>query len=282
MTDTPAPVGSLWIGGYLSFLERICLKSYVDAGQPFTLYTYEPIDDVPEGIEVRDAREVYPETNIMMHTAKRSPAIHSDIFRVKMIAQTGKIWADLDAYCVKPLKPTNGYLFGWLSKFRIGSGVLALPQDSPALAGLDAYLATGGALPPWWDEQRQADYLEAGEPLEFSAMKWGTTGPLALTHFLRESGEIEHASPPEVLYPIPPNLKFYFHRRPLHIHRAIKENTQSVHLYATGLRVRLEDGPPRNGSYIDVLAREHGVSPLEYPVRPRPKRDAVDTEPSAD
>lgn len=42
-------IGTLWIGGSLSWLEQLCLKSFVDAGQPITLFAYAPIPNVPAG-----------------------------------------------------------------------------------------------------------------------------------------------------------------------------------------------------------------------------------------
>lgn len=32
-------IGALWIGGALSFLEQLCLKSFVDAGHDVRLHT---------------------------------------------------------------------------------------------------------------------------------------------------------------------------------------------------------------------------------------------------
>ena len=46
-------IAALWIGGALSFLEQLCLKSFVDAGHAIRLYAYEPIPNVPEGVEIK-------------------------------------------------------------------------------------------------------------------------------------------------------------------------------------------------------------------------------------
>ena len=51
-------VGTLWIGGPLSWLEQLCLKSFVDKGQKITLFSYEDIPNVPEGVIRRDGREI--------------------------------------------------------------------------------------------------------------------------------------------------------------------------------------------------------------------------------
>lgn len=145
-------IGSLWIGRHLSFLERLCMKSFVDAGHRFTLYTFEQIEDPPDWVEIADARAIYPEDTILVHTQRNSPAIHSDVFRVKMIARTGKIWADLDAYCLRPFRTFDGYLMAWQDRRLVNNGVLALPPGSRALAELEVFLSTRGAVPPWWSD----------------------------------------------------------------------------------------------------------------------------------
>ena len=66
--------------------------------------------------------------------------MHSDKFRVQMLAQEQDIiWADTDAYCVKPFTTENGHLHGWLAPHEINGGVLALQQDSPTLFDLIDY-----------------------------------------------------------------------------------------------------------------------------------------------
>jgi hypothetical protein len=55
-------LGSLWIGGNLSWLEQLCLKSFLDHGHEVTLYTYEGVTNAPEGTVVADARPMFPAT----------------------------------------------------------------------------------------------------------------------------------------------------------------------------------------------------------------------------
>ena len=50
-------IGMLWISGRLSYLEQLCVKSFVDAGHHVKLYTYEPVEGIPEGVETADASE---------------------------------------------------------------------------------------------------------------------------------------------------------------------------------------------------------------------------------
>ena len=56
-------IGALWMEGRLSFLEQLCLKSFVDAGHHVVLYHYGPLFGVPDGIELKDANAVLPRRN---------------------------------------------------------------------------------------------------------------------------------------------------------------------------------------------------------------------------
>ncbi len=106
-------IASLWIGDRLSFLEQLCLKSFVDHGHKTTLYAYENVDGVPKGVELADARAVYRGEPFRIHFKHQSPAIHADYFRVKLMRRgRGEIWADTDAYCYRPFDFSEDHVFG--------------------------------------------------------------------------------------------------------------------------------------------------------------------------
>lgn len=258
MQDLP-DVASLWIGPELSFLEILCLKSFADVGHKVTLYTYGELKNPPDFVEMADAREVWDRDDFLIHEDRGSPAIHSDVFRIKMLRQTGRIWVDADAYCLKPFIPLDGYLIGRDWGPQINSGVMALPPDSPALIALDEYLS-GAGFPPWWTDAQIDEYRSAHGAPDLTKFKWGSTGPLALTHFLRESGEIGQATAPHVLYPVPSSKSGYVLRKPSLTEALIEPDTISVHFYATWLRARLKNQWFTSGSYLAKLCEKHDVS----------------------
>jgi len=53
-------VASLWIGPELSWMEQICLLSFMEKGHRTVLYAYDDVKSVPDGVEIRDAREIMP------------------------------------------------------------------------------------------------------------------------------------------------------------------------------------------------------------------------------
>jgi len=142
-------IGMLWVDGPLSFLEQLCIKSYLDAGQSVRLYTYGNVTRIPEGVEVRDAREVLPDSEFITHGRTGSPAPQSDKFRYRMLAQEPDlIWADTDAYCIKPFTTENGHYYGYLEG-EVAIGVLGFPQDSETLGKLIEFTNDPYLIPPW-------------------------------------------------------------------------------------------------------------------------------------
>ncbi len=276
-------IAALWIGGSLSYLEQLCLKSFLDAGHHVTLYSYEPIPNAPEGTEAADANAILPQTNFLRHERTNSPALHSDLFRYHLLAKTDRtIWADTDAYCVKPFTTPNGHFHAWESDSGINGGVLGLPQDSATLAGLLDFTSDEFAIPDWYGRGYREE-LEAkkaaGTPVHAGEMKWGVWGPHALTHFLKKTGEVKYTLPRVALYP------FHYADRRLMLKPGVDpadyvtDETFSIHFYGRRMRARImqaHGGVPRPRSVVGQLLKKHGIDPLAAPIRghvPDPDED---------
>lgn len=267
-------IASLWIGGDLSYLEQLCLKSFLDAGHHVTLYRYDPIGNAPAGVEQADARTILPQRDFLRHGRTGSPALHSDLFRYHMLAKCDRtIWADTDAYCVRRFRSETGHFFAWESEHGVNGGVLGLPRDSEALARLLDFTADEYAIPPWYGAGTRAE-LEArkaaGDPVHAGEMPWGVWGPHALTHFLKETGEIRHALPRAALYPFEYKDRRLMLRPGIDEHAYVTEETFSIHFYGRRMRSRLlavSDGVPRPRSLVGRLLRRHGIDPALAPIR---------------
>ena len=74
-------IAMLWMRGSLSFLEQLCVQSFLDAGHHVILYSYAPVGGVPDAVEHRDAADILPEDGFLVHERTGSPALHSDLFR---------------------------------------------------------------------------------------------------------------------------------------------------------------------------------------------------------
>lgn len=272
-------VGALWIGGSLSYLEQLCLKSFVDAGQHIVLYTYEGVTNAPAGVELADASTILPQTGFLRHERTGSPALHSDVFRYHMLAKHGDmIWADTDAYCVKPFTTPNGHFYAWESDTGLNGGVLGLPPDSETLRALLAFTTDEFAIPEWFPEAKQAEMRvarEAGTPVHVSEMPWGVWGPAAITHYLKKTGEVRFALPQVALYPFHYKDRNLMLRPAVDMAQFVTEETFSIHFYGRRMRARIlareETGVPRPRSVIGRLLKKHQIDPSLAPL----KRPAV-------
>jgi len=268
---TDYQIAALWMEGSLGFLEQLCLKSFIAAGQHVKLYHYGPLENVPEGVELADANEVLSRDNFLTHGRTGSPALHSDLFRYYLLKKNDRtIWADTDAYCVKKFETQNGHFHGWESEDGINGGVLGLPQDSETLRELLEFTSDEYAIPPWFSKAKQAELQalkEKDEAVHVSLLEWGIWGPRAITWFLKKTGEIKYSSPRHMLYPLP------FHHagwplNPRHTNKVkafIKEDTVSVHLWGRRIRnvAAKYNGRPEQGSYIHELLEKHDVDPIK-------------------
>jgi hypothetical protein len=277
---TDYQISALWMEGSLSFLEQLCLKSFVDAGHDVRLYHYGPLQNVPDGIELADAGEILSRTNFLTHQRTGSPALHSDLFRYKMLEKNDRtIWADTDAYCMKKFQTPTGHFFGWESEKHINGGVLGLPQDSDALRELLEFTSDEFAIPTWYDEEYTRTLKEAadsGNPIHASEQPWGVWGPHAVTHFLHKTGEAKYALPQECLYPFTYRDRRKMLKRKFDISPYITPNTYSVHLYGRRMRARLvekEGGEPHHKSLLGLLLKKHNIDPKLAPL-PAPKTSA--------
>lgn len=94
---------SLWIGPELSKLEQLCLKSFIDNGHEFHLYTYQETKNVPDGVVIKDGNEILDKSEIFRYK-NGSVSAFSNLFRLTMLYKKGGYWVDTDIVCVKPFK----------------------------------------------------------------------------------------------------------------------------------------------------------------------------------
>lgn len=267
-------IGMLWVDGPLSFLEQLCIKSFLDAGQLVRLYTYGDVTNIPDGVERCDARDVLPDSEFVTHGRTGSPAPHSDKFRYRMLAaEPGLIWADTDAYCVKPFSTQNGHYYGYLEG-EVAIGVLGLPEDSETLGLLNEYTNDPFRIPPWLPKRQMQPLLEAqeaGRPVNVPETYWGVWGPKAITWALHQTNEIRFALPEHVFYPVNFTRRRALARPNVSLSRFFKEDTVSIHFYGRRMRSILAnryDGVPHEDSLIGKLLAKHEIDPREAPIFP--------------
>lgn len=270
----PLPtIGTLWIGPELSWMEQLCLKSFLDHGHQVVLYTYGKVKGVPKGVKIANADDVLPSKKIIRHARTGSPAYHADVFRLHMLKQTNYIWADTDAFCCQPWDVKRGKHFhGWISdnKPMVNNGVLRLPKTSKTLKAMLDFTSDEYPIPPWYSAKKQQelrDLKEAGNGVHVSLLPWGVWGPDALSWFLKATGEIKHSQPGHVIYPVPFSIAGVV-LNPNRFNKAkdlIKDDTLSIHFWGRRFRniAAKYDGVPADGCYVAELCKRHKIDPTK-------------------
>lgn len=265
-------IASLWIGGNLSWLEQLCLKSFADQGHHITLYSYEPIANLPDGVHAGDAAEIFPAEPMYRHAVTGSPAIHADLWRLNLLKMTNKIWVDCDVLCYRPFDFEQEHVFGWEKRNLVCNAILGLPKNSAALDGLISFFDDKYAIGPWLkDHQREELEAErdAGHPVHMTQQDWGSTGPKAASWFLKQSGEIDHALPQSAFFAVTFKDRNHFILSRHNPEDQFDADTRGVHLWARRLKPRLRDDEknrPRRGSFLHRMLEKHEISTKDAPI----------------
>lgn len=270
-------VGTLWIGGALSWLEQICLKSFVDKGQKITLFAYEPIPNMPAGVIFRDGREIIDTEDFIKYEQKNSYALFADWFRLHMIHKCpSMIWVDTDVYCHRPMDYDSDYVLGYElpGEQRVNNAVLGLPADSEILAQMLEFTSDRYAIASFLPRKRQEmmrKQAQKGKPVHVSQQPWGVWGPMMVTHYVHALGLEAHVQSLNAFYPITFPERFKFLRRADLAEGLITPETTALHLWASNKRQlgNIHNGLPPKGSYLEKLVQETGITPALAPIKGR-------------
>lgn len=175
-----ASFGSLWVGRPLNKIEITCLSSFIYHRHDFKLFVYDMNLKVPKGIEKIDANSIIPEDKIFKVDNSYGP--FADMFRYKMIQQTGLTWTDTDNICLKNKWKFPKYLFGMQGGPHkiVANGILRAPQDSDFIA----------------------DLVKISEGFDKKDIEWGEIGPQLVTQKIKEYNLSSYIQQPEVFYPV--------------------------------------------------------------------------------
>lgn len=259
-----AGIASLWIGAELGWIEKLCLASFVAQGHAVTLFSYDPVAGVPEGVSTARANEIWdmPDPGFV---ARTGPSYVADIFRIHLMAKTDLIWVDTDAYCLKPFVPDGaGFLVGhYHDRVEIANGVVRLPQGSETLAFLQRLLLDRDFIPPWIRPALRKRLERMPAEARFEAqyhIKRTILGPRALTAGLRQTGEDSHAVHERVLYPVPWELNDIFFNPYGGVDGWCADDTISVHFYGSQIRrANRHRFPPHPDSFLGGALAQHGM-----------------------
>ncbi|WP_158818265.1 hypothetical protein [Methylocapsa sp. S129] len=185
-----AEFATFWHGP-LDAIAYSCLASFASVGASLCVYSYDDKIDAPRGVEVADARRICPDESLLsryLTGGKPSLASFADMFRYKLIRETGCCWVDTDIICLrKPDFSGDPIVFGRQSnpygEFLVNNAVLKLPPAHPVLNEL----------------------IQKAEGAVDIDQKWGAIGPFLLTELVVRHGVEPYARDFFAFYPIEPD-----------------------------------------------------------------------------
>jgi hypothetical protein len=189
--ERAAPQFATFWHGPLDALTSCCMASFAHFGAPLRLYSYDLRLAPPPGVELADARRICAdETLVSRYIAAGKPSIatFADMFRYRMIRETGCCWVDSDILCLRaPDLAGEPVVFARQPEFRgeavINNAVLKLPADDPTLNELIAKAESVGDLD----------------------QSWGAIGPFLLTEIAERNGIGGLAHSFRDFYPVEPD-----------------------------------------------------------------------------
>lgn len=256
-------LATFW-SGTLGPIEYASIASFLRYGHPLTIYAYEEIV-VPSGVRLRDAAEVFPAARVAIYAKEGSPSLHSNFFRFALMRNTDHTWVDLDVIALQPFELPGDRIYGFEKPDQVNCAVLRLPKDSPTLAALSKLTPVTRGIAPHIKGRRRLKYwlktLGKGVPID--RWPWGSTGPRALTTFLRENDELRFALPMEVFYPIlTADCRRFIVPGDLD-DDSFGPQTLGVHVTASNINRLLKGAPIPAGSFLErhvARARKEGVA----------------------
>lgn len=225
-TNASLPIiQGLWYGTtVLGQMELLSIRSFLQHGHAYHLYSYDEIANVPKGAVLKDASAIHkhPEA-IKNRDGKILGAAFSDVFRYKLIHDKGNFWADLDVVCLKPFAFSEEIVLATelhRSNLKLDYRV----TDNPNI-GVNGNVMLFPAHSP----QMQFCYERATQ-FDRAKLGFGEIGPELLTRCTEKFELQRYAKPVDTFNPI-----HYFNYRDIvnpRKHFAFPESTYAVHLWS--------------------------------------------------
>jgi hypothetical protein len=208
--------------GPLDRLRQTCLRSQVAAGHAVTVYSFDPIPGLPDGVGNAAAEAILP----YAFSEKLRPAQpdgswrdwtilqFSDFFRMRLMAQGAGLWLDADVLLLKPVEidPQKPY-FAWERPRQLGNSVLYLPPRDPIVTAFESLMEQEDLTPDWLALRHRLTFALRrlrGQSNRLSDIRVAIYGPASLTALARRSGELRHALPKKSFYAVHADAKLVF------------------------------------------------------------------------
>ena len=108
-------IQSMWVGNEISKIERLSMQSFLSNGMDYTLYVYNDVNNVPDGVKIDDANKILHESEVTTYKkgpGKGSYAGFADYFRWALMHKVGGAWIDTDVICIKNFSVSKNKVAG--------------------------------------------------------------------------------------------------------------------------------------------------------------------------
>jgi hypothetical protein len=207
--------------GPLDALRRLCLRSQVAAGHKVTVYSFEPLAQLPEGVGNAEAEAILSHTFAELLRPTRPDGLwsdwtmvqFSDFFRMRLMAENSGLWLDTDVLLLKAVEidPAKPY-FARERPRRLGNSVLYLPPGDPIVAAFTSLMQQDELMPDWLALRHRLTFaLRKLRGLSRIAdTRAAMYGPAALTALARRADELRYALPKKSFYAVHSRPKLFF------------------------------------------------------------------------
>jgi hypothetical protein len=208
--------------GPLDALRQTCLRSQVAVGHKLTVYSFDTIPGLPEGVGNAEAEAILP---LAFSERLRPPQADgswrdwtvlqfSDFFRMRLMARAAGLWLDADVLLLKPIEidPSKPF-FAWERPRQLGNSVLYLPPDDPIVTAFEKLMKQEELTPDWLALRHRLTFALRGlrgRSSRLSDIRVAIFGPAALTALARRAGEQRYALPKKSFYAIHAEPKRFF------------------------------------------------------------------------
>jgi len=208
--------------GPLDALRQTCLRSQIAAGHKVTVYSFDTIPGLPDGVANSEAEAILPHA---FSEKLRPPQPDgswrdwttlqfSDFFRMRLMAESAGLWLDADVLLLKPVEidPAKP-LFAWERQRQIGNSVLYLPPDDPIVLAFANLMQQEELTPDWLSLRHRLTFAlrrMRGGSSRLSDIRVAIYGPAALTALASRFGSAREALPKKSFYAVHAEPKRFF------------------------------------------------------------------------
>jgi hypothetical protein len=208
--------------GPLDALRLTCLRSQVAAGHKVTVYSFDPLAGLPDGVGNAEAEAILPHAfSERLRPPQQDGSWRdwtvlqfSDFFRMRLMAKSAGLWLDADVLLLRPVEidQTRPY-FAWERPRQLGNSVLYLPPGDPIVVAFANLIQQEELTPDWLATRHRLTFALQrwrGESNRLSDIRVAIFGPAALTALARRASELHHALPKKSFYAVHADPKLFF------------------------------------------------------------------------